>query len=186
MVLLVFLSACSHLGIPGWFLPGEPKEGDLVPAPETTVVSPVKEAAQDSMPTAEPAKEAEAVRLDFSPERIRELEMITEGSPSQRTRAEAHYLLGWIFVYESNPKRDYARALKEFELYLSMVPEENVRVDARSWVKLLTELQRQREEAAKLKERSEQLEKRKQEMEHDIEKLKDLDLWLEDQKQDRR
>ena len=124
--------------------------------------------------------------LDYSGARVQELEVIKEKSPSPRARADAHYFLGRIFAYEGNPKRDYDRALKEFETYLGLVEPEQVRADASSWVRVLKELKQQREEGGKQKTLNAQLEKRILEMEQDIQKLKDLDLWLENQKQDRR
>ncbi len=124
-------------------------------------------------------------RLDYSGERVQELEVIKEGSPSPRARADAYYFLGWIFAYEGNPKRDYDRALKEFETYLGLVEPGQVRADASSWVRVLKELKQQREEAGKQMALNAQLEKRVLEMEQDIQKLKELDLWLENQKQER-
>jgi len=124
--------------------------------------------------------------LDFSAERVGQLTAIAEGSPSPRARADAHYFLGRIFACAENPSRDYDQALKEFEAHLELAGKDPARQDAESWAASLRALKKQREEGDKARGRVVQLEKRVLEMEQDLEKLKDLDLWLENQKQDRR
>ena len=80
-------------------------------------------------------------------------------------QAKYRLQLAWLYSNYKNPKKDYRKALEEFELYLSMVPGGAQTDEIQNWVSVLRALERSQERNADLEEA--------------IERLKTLNLQME-------
>jgi chromosome segregation ATPase len=78
-------------------------------------------------------------------------------------RARLRLQLAWLYSSCKNPRRDYVKALKEFETYLSLVPEEAGDNEIHDWLCILRQLERSENESMKMRERIEILSRENQE-----------------------
>ena len=78
-------------------------------------------------------------------------------------RAKSHLQLAWLYSSYKNPKMDYGKALKEFETYLSLVPDEPGDDEIQNWLCILRQLERSENESMKKRERIEILSRENQE-----------------------
>jgi hypothetical protein len=78
-------------------------------------------------------------------------------------RAKFHLKLAWLYSSWKNPKRDYAKALDEFETYLSLEPDEAGDDEIQNWLCILRQLGRSENESMKMRERIEILSREYQE-----------------------
>lgn len=100
---------------------------------------------------------------DFAP-KIKELEINLSKRLSHRESGIYHLRLGILLSHPKNPRPDYQKALKELDLYLSHVREED-KIILETFQKLLKEIVRLDKESAELKKK--------------LELLKSLDLDIE-------
>jgi DNA repair exonuclease SbcCD ATPase subunit len=78
-------------------------------------------------------------------------------------RAKSHLQLAWLYSSYKNPKMDYGKALKEFETYLSLVPDEAGDDEIQNWLSILRQLERSENESTKMRERIKILSRENQE-----------------------
>jgi len=118
-------------------------------------------------------------------------------------RAKYHLQLAWLYSNYKNPKKDYRKALEEFELYLSMVPDGAQTDEIQNWLSVLGALdkserenleirlslenqaqknQRLRENMENVVEKNESLEEVNAGLKKTIERLKNLNLQVEKKK----
>jgi len=132
------------------------------------------------------------------PEEIAHLESIVEKSADSSVRSGAHLKLAWLYSHHKNPSSDYSRSLKELEAYISLDLERGKTDEIQTWLKVLQSLEKAEEKSRKLRkhvellqkenqvieENRKQLLKENQKLKETIEKLKNLDLWLEEKRKD--
>jgi hypothetical protein len=104
-------------------------------------------------------------------------------------RAQIHLNLAALHSHYKNPNPDYSRALKELKEYITLDPEGGKRTDIQNWLAILQTLKRERKTKEsfglnnkKLKSEIDRLENEKKLMEETIEKLKHLDIRLEEKR----
>lgn len=115
-------------------------------------------------------------------EEIARLEETARSAADPSARARAYLKLARWRVSHHNPEKNYLQALKEFELSVSLTPEREIPEDVRDWIAALQEHERAAEEARKLKQRANQLQKENKELREALEKLKALDLKMEEKR----
>lgn len=104
-------------------------------------------------------------------------------------RAKIHLKLAALYSHYKNPNPDYSRALKELEEYIALNPEGGKRTEVQNWLAVLHTLKRERKTKErlelnnrKLKSEIDRVENEKKLMEETIEKLKHLDIRLEEKR----
>ncbi len=103
------------------------------------------------------------------------LEKLAHDHPDVAVRARSHRKLAFLYANYRNPQLNYARALQEMEICLSLAPAEKQGEDFNNWLAVLKEIgklqkanRNLREEVASLKEM--------------IDKLKSLDRQIEEKR----
>lgn len=84
---------------------------------------------------------------------ISRLYQITQSSPDQSARAEAHLKLARIYLYHENPFLDYRRALQELEAYLTLAPENENEKDTQDWLSVLHRVEKLEDEHQQMESR---------------------------------
>jgi len=77
---------------------------------------------------------------EFSRETVR-LETLIQESEDPSDRAKLHHQLAELSTHYQNPGRNYGKALREFETYLSLAPAEARTDEAQNWLGVLRELE---------------------------------------------
>ena len=90
---------------------------------------------------------------DFLQETSR-LENLSRQHPVPSVRAQYHLQLAFLYVEAKNPQRNYARALEEIKIYLSLSPEEAHTIDVQNWLAVLSEIDHLRTDKIELGERN--------------------------------
>jgi chromosome segregation ATPase len=93
---------------------------------------------------------------EFSRETVR-LETLIQESEDPSDRAKLHHQLAELSTHHQNPGRNYGKALREFEAYLSLAPVEARTDEAQNWLGALRELDRAEKENVQLREKLENL-----------------------------
>jgi uncharacterized protein (DUF3084 family) len=93
---------------------------------------------------------------EFSRETVR-LETLIQESEDPSDRAKLHHQLAELSTDHQNPGRNYEKALREFEAYLSLAPVEARTDEAQNWLGALRELDRAEKENVQLREKLENL-----------------------------
>jgi hypothetical protein len=83
---------------------------------------------------------------EFSRETNR-LETLIQESADPSDRAKLHRQMAELCTHYQNPGRNYGKALREFEAYLSLAPVEARTDEAQNWLGILRELERAEKEA---------------------------------------
>jgi len=83
---------------------------------------------------------------EFSRETVR-LETLIQEAEDPSDRAKLHRQLAELSTHHQNPGRNYGKALREFETYLSLAPVEARTDEAQNWLGVLRELDRAGKEA---------------------------------------
>ena len=83
---------------------------------------------------------------EFSRETVR-LETLIQEAEDPSDRAKLHRQLAELSTHHQNPGRNYGKALREFETYLSLAPVEARTDEAQNWLGVLRELERAEKEA---------------------------------------
>ena len=77
---------------------------------------------------------------EFSRETNR-LETLIGESADPSARGKLHLQLAGLCIHHQNPGRNYGKALREFEAYLSLTPVEDRTEEAQNWIWILRELE---------------------------------------------
>ena len=93
---------------------------------------------------------------EFSRETVR-LETLIQEAEDPSDRAKLHHQLAELSTHHQNPGRNYGKALREFEAYLSLAPVEARTDEAQNWLGALRELDRAEKETVQLTEKLENL-----------------------------
>jgi chromosome segregation ATPase len=93
---------------------------------------------------------------EFSRETVR-LETLIQEAEDPSDRAKLHHQLAELSTHHQNPERNYGKALREFEAYLSLAPVEARTDEAQNWLGALRELDRAEKEIVQLTEKLENL-----------------------------
>jgi len=111
---------------------------------------------------------------DFSA--IADLEKRIHSEKDVSVQAKYHLQLAWLYSNYKNPKMDYRKALDEFEVYLSMVPEGAQTDEIQNWLSVLRALERsQKEQRLTLEDQA----KKDQQLQENIKKLVERNASLE-------
>jgi hypothetical protein len=127
---------------------------------------------------------------------IQSLNEQTKITSNDSEKAQIHLKLAALYSHYKNPNPDYSRALSELEEYITLDPEGGKRTDIQNWLAILQRLKREmqtikRERKTKesfglnnrkLKSEIDRLENEKRLMKETIEKLKHLDIRLEEKR----
>jgi tetratricopeptide (TPR) repeat protein len=105
---------------------------------------------------------------DFSQETARLEKRIQEEKDSS-IRSSFHLQLARLYADYKNPKKDYKKALKEFETYLSLAPEWGRKDEIQNWVSILRALDRAENQQIKMREKIDLLTKESTERELELE-----------------
>jgi hypothetical protein len=82
----------------------------------------------------------ETLSPDQYPDYVTELKAISQENSNQANIQKAHLLIAEVSVHHKNPAPDYNLALREFELYLKLNPEARQKDKILTWILLLKEL----------------------------------------------
>lgn len=106
------------------------------------------------------------IREKRYPEALASLEKTLQEEPGPSQAAEAKYLIAMVYVAGDNPRRDYARALTEFDEFLQLYPGHEKAPEAKSWkvaIKTLLDARKENENLNKKIEGLKQLDVRQEE-----------------------
>ncbi len=93
---------------------------------------------------------------EFSRETVR-LETLIQEAEDPSDRAKLHRQLAELSTHHQNPGRNYGKALRGFEAYLSLAPVEARTDEAQNWLLVLRELDRAEKETVQLTGKMENL-----------------------------
>lgn len=122
-------------------------------------------------------------------EEIQSLNEEAKFASNDSERAQIHLKMAALYSHYKNPNPDYSHALKELNEYITLDPEGGKRTEIQNWIAVLQTLKRERKTKEsfglnnrKLKSEIDRLENEKKLMEETIEKLKHLDIRLEEKR----
>ncbi len=111
------------------------------------------------------------------------LEKMIENYGEASVHANTHLQLAWLYVNDKNPKMNYKKALREFEIYRSMAPEGAKADKIQNWLSILRALDRSEKELQQKQERISLLTgenaERKMELEQQMKKTQKLQANIE-------
>jgi DNA repair exonuclease SbcCD ATPase subunit len=111
------------------------------------------------------------------------LEKMIENYGAAWVHANAHLKLAWLYANYKNPKMDYKKALKEFETYRSLAPDEAMKDEIQNWLSVLRALDRSEKELQQKQERISLLmgenAERKMELEQQMKKIQKIQANIE-------
>ncbi len=105
----------------------------------------------------------------------RRLEKLARDHSDPSVRARSHRKLAFLYVNYRNPQLNYARALQEMEIYLSLAPTETKGEDFNNWLAVLKEI-------GKLQKANRNLREESASLKETIDKLKSLDQQMEEKR----
>jgi outer membrane protein assembly factor BamD (BamD/ComL family) len=112
------------------------------------------------------AKAQKLIREKKYADAIAALEQMLREDLSPSQAAEAKYLIATVYVAADNPRRDYARALTEFDEFLRRYPDDEKAPEAKSWktaIKTILDTRKENENLHKKIEGLKQLDVRQEE-----------------------
>jgi chromosome segregation ATPase len=118
---------------------------------------------------------------DYSQE-TSHLEKMMQDYGDASVAANSHLQLAWLYAHYKNPKKNYKKALKEFDTYLSLAPD-GARIDEiQNWLSILRALERSENDQVKMRERLELLTRenteRKMELEEQMTKIQKMQAHI--------
>jgi isochorismate synthase EntC len=127
-------------------------------------------------------------KKEFAQETSR-LEKLAREHSEPSVRAQSHLQLAFLYVNCRNPRLNYTRALQEMESYLSMAPAKAQTDDFKNWFAILQEVEKSRSSLVRVHEANRSLRDEmaglkttNNEMRETIERLKSLDLQMEEKR----
>ena len=118
------------------------------------------------------------VEEDF--QAIPDLEKLTREEKDVSLQAKYHLQLAWLYSHYKNPEIDYRKALEEFELYLSLVPDRAQADEIQNWLSILRALEKLERRNLETGSALEDQAKNKQQMRENVEKLSEKNVSLEE------
>ncbi len=119
---------------------------------------------------------------DLSRETIH-LEKMIEDYGASSVHANAHLQLAWLYANYKNPKMDYKKALKEFETFRSMAPDEAKTDEIQNWLSILRALDLSEKELQQKQERislfTQEKAEKKMELEQQMKKIQKMQANIE-------
>ena len=104
-------------------------------------------------------------------------------------RAQSHLQLAFLYLDHRNPQLNYSRALQEMESYLSLAPAKTQTDDFQNWLTVLQEIKKLHASLGKVQEANKSLrsevagyKETDHKMRQTIERLKSLDLQMEEKR----
>ncbi|MBU1052418.1 MAG: tetratricopeptide repeat protein [Proteobacteria bacterium] len=108
----------------------------------------------------------------------------------------ALFQMGLIYAHPKNPDKDYKKSLQYFKRVIKEFPENNLKLQAQTYASLLNQIMEQNikngkqraeiisliEKCTILKKDNQEKDKRSNELQHQIEKLKEIDLNIQRKK----
>jgi DNA repair exonuclease SbcCD ATPase subunit len=111
------------------------------------------------------------------------LEKMIENYGADSVHASAHLQLARLYANSKNPKMDYKKALREFETYRSLAPEEAKADEIQNWLSILRALDRSQKELQQKQETISLLTgenaERKMELEQQVKKMQKMQANFE-------
>lgn len=125
----------------------------------------------------------------LSADAVAALEETARTTADNALKAQTYLRLAMWHVSHANPNQNYSRALKELGVYVSLTPDNEVPEAVRDWIvalqeidRVTQEIDRGTEDLKKAKQRANQLSRENKELKDSIEKLKALDLKMEEKR----
>ena len=119
---------------------------------------------------------------DLSRDTMR-LEKMMENYGAASVHANVHLQLAWLYANYKNPKMDYKKALKVFETFRSLVPDEAQSDEIQNWLSILRALDRSEKELQQRQERisllTEENAGRKTELDQQTKKIQKMQANIE-------
>jgi DNA repair exonuclease SbcCD ATPase subunit len=111
------------------------------------------------------------------------LEKMIQNYGDETVHPNSHLQLAWLYANYKNPKRDYKKALKEFETYRSLAPDGAGTDEIQNWLSILRALDRSEKELQQKQERISLLTgenaERKMELEQQMKKIQKMHANIE-------
>jgi hypothetical protein len=119
-------------------------------------------------------------RIEEDFQAIPDLEKRVAEEKDAPVRAKYHLQLAWLYSNHENPKIDYRKALEQFELYLSLVPEKAQTDEIQNWLSVLRALDRLERENDETRLALEDQNKKNQILQENMENLRERNASLEE------
>jgi hypothetical protein len=110
------------------------------------------------------------------------LEKVAHDHPGASVRARSHLKLAFLYVNHRNPQRNYARALREMESYLSLSPAKRQGEDFNNWFAVLKEVGKLQAGLEKAQQANRSLREEAAGLKETIDRLKSLDRQMEEKR----
>jgi ribosomal protein S17E len=118
-----------------------------------------------------------------------QLERTAREDSKTSVRAQSHLQLAFLYLDHRNPQLNYPRALQEMESYLSLAPAKTQTDDFQNWLTVLQEIKTLHANLEKVNEANKSLrnevagyKETNHKMRQTIERLKSLDLQMEEKR----
>ena len=109
------------------------------------------------------------------------LEKLSREHPLPSVRAQVHLQLALLYVDAKNPQLNYARALEEMKIYLSMTPGKDHSTDVQNWMAALRQMDHLRTNRIELEERNRMLQAQSDRLQASLEKIQEVNRSLRDE-----
>jgi outer membrane protein assembly factor BamD (BamD/ComL family) len=109
------------------------------------------------------------------------LEKLSREHPETSVRAQSHLQLAFLYLNSRNPQLDYARALQEMEIYLSLYPDKAQTVDFQNWLAVLRKIDYLHRDRVQIGRESQALQVRIEKLQRNLEKVQEANKGLRDQ-----
>lgn len=117
---------------------------------------------------------------DFFQE-ISRLEKLAREDPAASVRAKSHLQLAFLFLNSRNPQLNYSRALQEMESYLSILPDKEQKDEFRNWLTILRKLDLVRKKKKGTEEKKQALQTQIEKLRISLEKVREAKKNLDDE-----
>lgn len=109
------------------------------------------------------------------------LEKLTREDPETSVRAQSHLQLAFLYVNYRNPQINYTRALQEMESYLSLSPAKAPTDGFQSWLAVLREMDHLRKDGIEIGKKNQDLQTHIEKLQVSLEKVQKANINLRDE-----
>jgi len=109
------------------------------------------------------------------------LEIIVREDPKASVRAQSHLQLAFLFVNYRNPQLNYARALQEMESFLSLSPDKAQADQIRDWLAVLREMDHRGKDRIEIEKKNQALQAHLERLQASLEKVQKVNVSLRDE-----
>lgn len=109
------------------------------------------------------------------------LETLVREDPKASVRAQSHLQLAFLFLNHRNPQLNYARALQELESFFSLSPDREQADQARDWLAVLREMDHRGKNRIEMERKNQALQAQLERLQASLEKVQKVNLSLRDE-----